>query len=106
MQTFAIVTADASDAIRALHDRMPVIVPESEYGAWLHGEAVERLVAGPSAAPLVIDLARLALFANRRGHAGVMAQLACFFKSPLGTAEQDFFRQWRAFEDYVASQPA
>ena len=58
------------------------------------------------AAPLVIDLARLALFANRRGHAGVMAQLACFFKSPLGTAEQDFFRQWRAFEDYVASQPA
>lgn len=61
VQTFAIVTADASDAIRALHDRMPVIVPESEYEAWLHGEAVERLVAGPSAAPLVIEPVGLAV---------------------------------------------
>lgn len=53
------------------------------------------------AAPLAIDLARLALFAQRRGQAGVMTELACFFKSPLGTTEQDFFRQWRMFEDYV-----
>lgn len=54
------------------------------------------------AAPLVIDLARMVLFAQRHGQAGVMAELACFFKSPLGTKEQDFFRQQQAFEEYVA----
>lgn len=55
------------------------------------------------AAPLVIDLARLALLAQRRGESGVMAHLACFFKSPMGTGEQDFSRQWAAFERYAAS---
>jgi myo-inositol-1-phosphate synthase len=53
------------------------------------------------AAPLAIDLARLALFAQRQGHAGVLSELACFFKSPLGTTEQDFFKQWRMFEAFV-----
>jgi myo-inositol-1-phosphate synthase len=53
------------------------------------------------AAPLVIDLARLALFAQRRGERGVMAHLACFFKSPMGTDEHDFFRQWAAFAEYA-----
>jgi myo-inositol-1-phosphate synthase len=53
------------------------------------------------AAPLVLDLARLALLAQRRGESGVMTQLACFFKSPMGTAEQNFFTQWAAFESYV-----
>jgi myo-inositol-1-phosphate synthase len=55
------------------------------------------------AAPLVIDLARLALLAQRRGESGVMTHLACFFKSPMGTPEHDFFRQWVAFEAYAKS---
>jgi myo-inositol-1-phosphate synthase len=55
------------------------------------------------AAPLAIDLARLTLLAQRRGEKGVMTQLACFFKSPMGTDEQDFFKQWAAFECYVAN---
>lgn len=53
------------------------------------------------AAPLVIDLARLSLLAQRRGETGVMAHLACFFKSPMGATEQDFFRQWVALETYA-----
>ena len=36
------------------------------------------------AAPLVIDLARLADFEKRRGGAGLMRHLACFFKGPEG----------------------
>jgi myo-inositol-1-phosphate synthase len=53
------------------------------------------------AAPLVIDLARLALLSQRRGERGVMSHLACFFKSPMETEEHDFFRQWAAFERYA-----
>jgi myo-inositol-1-phosphate synthase len=53
------------------------------------------------AAPLVIDLARLMLLAQRRGESGVVSQLACFFKSPIGTEEYDFFRQWAMFESYA-----
>lgn len=55
------------------------------------------------AAPLAIDLARLALLAQRRGEKGIMSHLACFFKSPMGTDEQDFFKQWAAFECYAQS---
>ena len=54
------------------------------------------------AAPLVIDLARLALHAQRRGESGVMAHLAGFFKSPMGTTEHEFSRQWAALEEYAA----
>src|SRR5208283_3897638 len=54
------------------------------------------------AAPLVLDLARLALFAQRRGEVGVLGQLACFFKSPMGVTEYDFFKQFALLEEYVA----
>jgi myo-inositol-1-phosphate synthase len=53
------------------------------------------------AAPLVLDLARLTLFAERRGEGGVLRHLACFFKSPMGVEEHDFFRQFEMLEDYV-----
>jgi myo-inositol-1-phosphate synthase len=56
------------------------------------------------AAPLVIDLARLALLSQRRGEKGVLPHLACFFKSPMGTDEQDFFKQWMAFGEYAATR--
>ncbi len=45
------------------------------------------------AAPLVIDLARLAELAHRRGDRGRLGFLAPFFKSPYGIDEHDFARQ-------------
>jgi myo-inositol-1-phosphate synthase len=53
------------------------------------------------AGPLVIDLARLALLAQRRGEVGVLTQLACFFKNPMGVGEHDFFKQFAMLEEYV-----
>jgi myo-inositol-1-phosphate synthase len=53
------------------------------------------------AAPLVLDLARLALFAQRRGEVGVLRHLACFFKSPMGVKEHNFFRQFQLLEEYA-----
>jgi myo-inositol-1-phosphate synthase len=46
------------------------------------------------AAPLAIDLARLADLEKRRGGRGLMRHLACFFKSPEGVEENDFFEQF------------
>ncbi len=45
------------------------------------------------AAPLILDLVRLAQFAQRRGERGVLAALAPFFKDPMGTCEQRLVRQ-------------
>jgi myo-inositol-1-phosphate synthase len=53
------------------------------------------------AAPLVIDLARLGLLAQRRGQAGILRHLACFFKSPMGVEEHDFFKQFAMLEVYA-----
>ncbi len=53
------------------------------------------------AAPLLIDIVRLTDFAQRRGETGVLSHLACFFKSPMGTDEHDFFKQMRMLEQYV-----
>lgn len=54
------------------------------------------------AAPLVIDLVRLVARAQRRGEAGPMPQLACFFKSPVGVTEHDFGKQFAMLETYLA----
>lgn len=60
-QTYAIVTADANDALRPVHDRMPVIVPAGEYESWLHGEDAARLLAPPADLPLVLEAVGLAV---------------------------------------------
>ncbi len=53
------------------------------------------------AAPLVIDLVRLAALAQRRGESGLMCHLACFFKNPLGVTEHDFGKQFALLEQYA-----
>ena len=53
------------------------------------------------AAPLVIDLARIAMLAQDRGEAGAFAPAAAFFKNPLGTREQDFHRQMAMLHSWI-----
>jgi myo-inositol-1-phosphate synthase len=55
------------------------------------------------AAPLAIDLARLADLEKRRGGRGLMRHLASFFKGPEGVDENDFFRQFELLAEYVAA---
>lgn len=55
------------------------------------------------AAPIVLDMVRLADLAQRRGEAGPMPHLACFFKKPFGVAEHDLHQQWHALVDYVVA---
>lgn len=54
------------------------------------------------AAPLLLDAARFTLLAQRRGETGTLPQLACFFKSPMGNDEHDFFVQYAQLEAYAA----
>jgi myo-inositol-1-phosphate synthase len=58
------------------------------------------------AAPLVIDLARLALLAQRKGDRGTLTASACFFKSPLGVSDHDLGKQFGLLEEYLANGPA
>ncbi|MEX1024482.1 MAG: inositol-3-phosphate synthase [Planctomycetota bacterium] len=53
------------------------------------------------AAPLVLDLVRLADLALARGEAGSMKQTACFFKSPLSGGTHDFLAQVRELHRYA-----
>ena len=55
------------------------------------------------AAPLVLDIARLAFLAHRREETGSMKHLACFFKSPIGVNEHDFNKQFEMLEEYAGS---
>ena len=55
------------------------------------------------AAPLVLDLARLADLARRRGEKGPLPWLAPFFKTPLGVDEHDFGKQSAALLAHVRS---
>ncbi len=65
-------------------------------------QGCDSLLAGP----LVLDLARLALLAQRRGESGVMPHLACFFKNPMGTTEHDFFKEFGMLEAYLRTASA
>jgi len=53
------------------------------------------------AAPLVLDLARLAELAKRRGESGLMPHLASFFKAPLGVGEHRLHEQFVMLTRYV-----
>jgi myo-inositol-1-phosphate synthase len=53
------------------------------------------------AAPLVLDLTRLLLLAQRRKECGTQRHLACFFKSPAGVSEHDFAKQFTMLEQYT-----
>jgi myo-inositol-1-phosphate synthase len=53
------------------------------------------------AAPLVLDLSRLTLFAHQRGEVGILKHLACFFKSPMHVEEHDFFKQFALLGQYL-----
>lgn len=55
----------------------------------------------PLAAPLVIDLARLLVHAERRGEAGVQRHLSAFFASPIGVEERALGAQLDALGEYV-----
>ena len=54
------------------------------------------------AAPLTLDLIRLAEFAHRRGEAGLMPQLASYFKAPLGVDKHGLVDQLALLTDYAA----
>jgi myo-inositol-1-phosphate synthase len=44
---------------------------------------------------------RLTLLAQRRDEVGILHHLACFFKSPMGCDEHDFFKQMDMLAEYV-----
>jgi myo-inositol-1-phosphate synthase len=54
------------------------------------------------AAPLVLDLVRFTERAHRAGERGLLPFLSCFFKSPLGTEENNFERQYQMLENWAA----
>ena len=53
------------------------------------------------AAPLALDLVRLADLASRRGEAGLLSHLASFFKSPTGVEEPAYYRQFDLLLEYA-----
>lgn len=54
------------------------------------------------AAPLVLDLARLADYHAAQNRGGVMSHLACYFKSPMGVREHAFGAQMQMLIDYAS----
>ncbi|MBQ1025332.1 inositol-3-phosphate synthase [Micromonospora sp. C95] len=55
------------------------------------------------AAPLVLDLARLAAAAHAAGRTGPLTDLAFFFKDPLGTATHSLADQWNRLCAFAGS---
>jgi myo-inositol-1-phosphate synthase len=53
------------------------------------------------AAPLVLDLVRLADLSKRSGESGLMPHLASYFKAPIGVSEHRLYEQYGMLMDYV-----
>jgi myo-inositol-1-phosphate synthase len=53
------------------------------------------------AAPLILDLARLVQVACDAGRSGMIGELACFFKDPMGWKENSFPVQVAKFEEFT-----
>ena len=55
------------------------------------------------AAPLIIDLVRLAAVYDQSGCGGAMRHLSCFFKDPIGVEDPNLFAQWEMLVNHVQS---
>ncbi len=58
------------------------------------------------AAPLVLDLVRLADLAHRSGEKGGMRHAAAFFKAPWGGTTHDFHAQMDELASYASARRA
>ena len=56
------------------------------------------------AAPLVIDIARLADLALRRRESGPMSALGFFFKDPAGSDEHRLFEQFQTLREWALDE--
>jgi len=54
------------------------------------------------AAPLVLDIARLALLAQQRGESGSIGAFGVFFKTPEGSSEMNLYKQYDALLRWTA----
>jgi myo-inositol-1-phosphate synthase len=56
------------------------------------------------AAPLVLDLVRFVDLSHRLGEIGLLSQLGCFFKRPLGLDEHAFHPQFALLEEWAVGR--
>jgi myo-inositol-1-phosphate synthase len=97
--------------VPSLHDlktAMDFIHFEGFLGAKMQLQFTWQASDSALAAPLVLDLARLALLAQERGEGGQLKAAASFFKDPLGVKDHDFHRQMDRLRAWVrhAAEPS
>ena len=46
MRTACLVTTEANEVVREIHDRMPVIVPRSHFNEWLDADTPASIIDG------------------------------------------------------------
>jgi len=93
------------DFVESLHDRKTAWDFIHFQGFLDHKMSMQFIWEGCDAilaAPLVIDIVRLADLSLRRGDRGAMTHLAPYFKSPVGVVEQDLHKQFHGMLDYLA----
>jgi len=93
------------DYVESLHDRKTAWDFIHFQGFLDHKMSMQFIWEGCDAilaAPLVLDIVRLADVALRRGEKGPMTQLAAYFKSPVGVGEQDLHKQFHGMMEYLA----
>lgn len=59
LETFTIITTEANEVVRPLHDRMPVILHEADYEAWLNPGNRDRAALKALLAPYPADEMRV-----------------------------------------------
>lgn len=54
LRTFAIVTVEANEVVRPIHDRMPLILAQSDFARWMGGEHDPRDLLSKPLAPFLL----------------------------------------------------
>ena len=55
---FAVLTRDACEDLRKIHDRMPVILPEELVDSWIHPDSSPEELAGQALSDMICEKAR------------------------------------------------
>jgi len=97
------------DFVPSLHDHktaMDFIHFEGFLGSRMQMQFTWQASDSALAAPLILDLARLALLAQDRGQGGPLAAASAFFKNPLEVRDHDFHRQMERLRNWLLETEA
>ena len=68
IESCTIITTEANELLKPIHDRMPVVIPSEAYGQWINNQSINRLLLPCEWSDF--EIVQVSTFVNNANHDG------------------------------------